>query len=49
MIWLLLIVMSGYLYYQYNKACHISGHDFKDAGNVDICKKCGAMKRKVRK
>lgn len=47
--WLLLVVICGYLYYQYSKLCHISGHDFQNNGNVDICKKCGLIKRKVRR
>lgn len=29
--------------------CDVLGHDFQNNGNVDICKRCGLIKRKVRK
>ena len=38
------LLATGFL-----KNCILSGHDFQNNGNVDICSKCQLIKRKVKK
>jgi len=40
------ILMCGYIAYQVT--C-LSGHDFQNNGNVDICSKCQLIRRKIKK
>jgi hypothetical protein len=45
----LLIFPLAIYYIKQIDPCDILGHDFQNNGNVDICKRCGLIKRKVRK
>lgn len=48
----LLVILILYLVWKAGSTvnyCDLVGHEYNDNGNVFICKRCGLMKRKVRK
>lgn len=49
LIFSLLIFPLAIYYIKQINPCDILEHDFQNSGNVDICKRCGLIKRKVRK
>lgn len=44
----LVIFVVCVMYIVYHNQCIIFGHRFENSGNVDICKNCGLIKRKIR-
>ena len=46
---LILVTALRLYFYVYESLCGLSGHDFEDRGKSFICRKCNAIKRKVRK